>query len=69
VQSSQFSFDWACGSSILRLVGTFCGVDVAIDHLEIWQAPKIKQLRPGHIPIFPPYPKQRNAVVNLSALP
>ena len=49
----------AYGSSIPRLVGTFCGVDVAINDLEIWQAPKIEQLRPGHIPVFPPHSKQR----------
>jgi hypothetical protein len=27
-------------------------MDVAIDYLKIWQAPKIKQLRPRQIPVF-----------------
>ena len=44
-------------------------MDVAIDDLEISQAPKIEQLRPGHIPVFPPHSKQRHPVIYLGVFP
>ena len=55
--------------SVARLGRAFCGVDIAIDHLKIWQAPIIEQLRPWRVPVFAPHPKQRHAVVNLGAFP
>jgi hypothetical protein len=59
----------ACGTSVSRLAGTFCGVNVAIDYLEVWQAPIGEQIRPRRFPVFAPHPKQRDAVVNFGALP
>jgi hypothetical protein len=44
-------------------------VDVAINDLKVWQAPKVKQLRPTQISMFGPHPKKRNAVVNLGGFP
>ena len=52
-----------------RLDGTFCGVNVTIDYLEVWQAPIGEQIRPRRFPVFAPHPKQRDAVVNFGALP
>ena len=57
------------GVSVARLGRAFCDVGVAIDYLKIWQAPVIEQLRPWRIPVFAPHPKQRDAVVNLGAVP
>jgi hypothetical protein len=59
----------ACSSSIPRFDGAFCCMDIAINDLKVWQAPKVEQLRPRHIPVITPHPKKRNAVVNFSALP
>jgi hypothetical protein len=33
-------------SSVARLNTAFCQVGVAIDHLDVWEAPIIEQLRP-----------------------
>ena len=55
--------------SLARFGRAFCGVGIAIDHLKIWQAPVIEQLRPSRVPEFAPHPKQGDAVVNLGALP
>jgi hypothetical protein len=35
-RSAQFSFKKA---SVLRLGGAFCGVNIAINYLQVWQAP------------------------------
>ena len=40
-------------------------MNVTIDYLEVWQAPIVEQCRPWRIPVFAPYPKQRDSVVNL----
>ena len=53
--------------SVPRLGGAFYDVDVAINHLEVWQAPIIEQRRPRRVAVFVPHPKQRDAVVNLGA--
>jgi hypothetical protein len=44
-------------------------VNVAIDYLEIWQAPIGEQIRPRRFPVLTPHWKQRNAVVNFGVLP
>jgi hypothetical protein len=59
----------AHGASVPRLGGAFCGVGVSVDHLEVWQAPITEQLRPLRIPVFAPYPKQRDSVVDLGGPP
>jgi len=58
-----------CGASVSRLDGAFYGVNIAIDYLEVWQAPIGKQLRPRRSPVFAPDPKQWHAVINFGALP
>jgi hypothetical protein len=57
----------ACGS-VSRLNSAFCGVNVAIDYLEIWQAPIVEQIWPLRFPVFAPDPKQWHTVVNFRAL-
>jgi hypothetical protein len=69
VVSSVRSFEEACGASILRFGGAFCGVNIAIYYLEVRQAPIAQQIRPRRFPVLVPNPKQRNAVVNFGALP
>jgi len=69
VVSSVRSFEEACGASVLRLDGAFCGVNIAINYLEVRQAPIPQQIRPRRFPVLAPNPKQRNAVVNFGALP
>ena len=63
------SFEKACGASVLRLDGAFCGVNIAINYLEVRQAPIAQQVRPRRFPVLVPNPKQRNAVVDFGALP
>src|SRR6476469_10223854 len=58
-----------CSASVSRLGGAFCGVNIAIDYLEVWQAPIAEQLRPRRSPVFAPDPKQGHAVINVGALP
>src|SRR6476646_8454785 len=58
-----------CSASVSRLGGAFCGVNIAIDYLEVWQARIGKQLRPWRSPVFAPDSKQRHAVINFGALP
>ena len=67
--SIQFGFKKACDASVSRLDGTFCRVNVTIDHLEVGQAPIAEQIRPRRFPVFAPHPKQRDAVVNFGTLP
>ena len=55
------------GSSVPRLDGAFCCMDVAINDLKVWQTLKVEQLRPTPISMFAPHPKKRNAVVDLGA--
>src|SRR5262249_49081004 len=43
--------------------------NVAINYLEIWQAPIAEQLRPLRFPVLAPNPKQREPVVDFGALP
>jgi hypothetical protein len=57
------------GVPVVRFGRAFCGVNIAIDHLKIWQAPIIEQLRPRRIPVFAPHPKQRDAVIHLGTSP
>jgi hypothetical protein len=57
------------GASIPRPVTLFGGVDISIDHLKVWQAPIIEQLRPRSVLAFVAHPKQRHAVVYLGVLP
>src|SRR6478672_8778274 len=64
-----YSFNKACGASVSRLGGAFYGVNIAIDYLEVWQAPIGEQLLPRHSPVFAPDPKQWYAVVNFGARP
>ena len=42
LSSGEFSFKKACGTTVPRLDGAFCGVNVTIDDLKVWQAPKIE---------------------------
>jgi len=42
LESGEFSFKKACGTTVPRLDGAFCGVNVTIDDLKVWQAPKIE---------------------------
>jgi hypothetical protein len=44
-------------SSVLRLQDGLCDMGIAIDNLEVRQAPEIKQLRPRQIPVFAPHAK------------
>ena len=44
-------------------------MNIAIDYLEVWQAPIGEQLRPRRSPVFAPDPKQWHAVINVGALP
>jgi integrase len=44
-------------------------VDVAIDYLEIWQAPVGEQLRPLDVPVFLPYAKQGDPVIYFGVPP
>jgi hypothetical protein len=60
-----FRFKRACGATVPRLEGAFCGVLITIDHLKVRQSPKIEQLGPGIVPVFLPHSKQRNTVINL----
>jgi hypothetical protein len=53
-------------ASVPRLDGAFGNVDVAIDYLEVWQAPVGEQLRPWDVPVFLPYSKQRDMVIHFS---
>jgi hypothetical protein len=57
LRSGQFSLKRGCDSSMPSLDSAFCGVGVAIDYLKVWQAPKIKQLRPRQITVFAPHSK------------
>jgi hypothetical protein len=38
-------------------MAAFCGVGIAIDDLEVWQSPKIEQLRPRRIAMLAPHAK------------
>ena len=58
-----------CSASVSRLDGAFCGVNIAINYLEVRQAPIGEQLRPRRSPVFAPHPKQRHAMINFGALP
>ena len=42
LESGEFSFKKACGTTVPHLDGAFCGVNVTIDDLKVWQAPKIE---------------------------
>ena len=53
----------------MRLDGAFCGVNIAINYLEVRQAPIAEQIRPRRFRCSLQHPKQRNAVVNFGALP
>ena len=44
-------------------------MSIAIGDLEVWQAPKIEQLRPRRLAILAPYTKQWDPVIHLSVLP
>lgn len=44
-------------------------MDVAIDYLEIWQAPVGEQLRPLDVPVFLPYAKQGDPVIYFGVPP
>jgi hypothetical protein len=57
------------GSTARRLHRAFRSVDVAVNHLKVWQTPKIEQLRPWKVPVLAPNPKQRDAVVNFCIPP
>jgi hypothetical protein len=54
---------------VARFICAFCGVDVLIDHLKVWQAPIPQQLRPRRVSMIAPHSKQRDAMVNLGGLP
>jgi hypothetical protein len=42
LESGEFSFKKACGTTVPHLDGAFCDVNVTIDDLKVWQAPKIE---------------------------
>src|SRR3569623_3596323 len=42
---------------------------VAVDHLQVRQAPEVEQLRPAEIAMLPPHAEQRNAVIDFGSLP
>jgi hypothetical protein len=67
--SAQFIFNKAGGASILRFDGGFCGVSIAVNYLEVWQAPIAEQIRPRGLSALAPNSKQRDTVVNFSAFP
>jgi hypothetical protein len=56
-QARYESLTWVDGSSIPRLDGAFCCVDVAIDQLQVRQPPVIEQCRPTFIPMITPDPE------------
>ena len=51
------------------LDGAFCRVSVAIDHLQIGQAPERQQRRPVHVAMLAPDPEQRHAMIDFRGLP
>jgi hypothetical protein len=53
----------------MRRAVALCGVDVTIDYLKVWEAPKIEQLRPRDVLVFLPYSKQANAMVDFGGFP
>jgi hypothetical protein len=44
-------------------------VDVAVNHLKVWQTPKIEQTRPGRVSAFAPDAEKRDAMVNFGISP
>ena len=52
-----------------RFGRAFHSVDVAIDHLKVWQTPKIEQTRPGRVSVFAPDAEKRDAMVNFGIPP
>ena len=44
-------------------------MDVAIDHLKVWQSPKAEQFGPRKIAVLIPDLKQRNSVINFAIPP
>jgi hypothetical protein len=57
------------GSSVPRFDRTLCNVDVAINHLKIWQSPIVEQLRPSFIAMVAPDSKQGDAMIYLGVPP
>jgi hypothetical protein len=53
----------------MRRAVALCGVDVTIDYLKVWEAPKIEQLRPRDVSVFLPYSKQGSAMVDFGGFP
>jgi hypothetical protein len=53
----------------MRLGRAFCGVNIAINYLKVWQAPIAEQIRPRRFPVLAPNSKQRDAVVDFGAFP
>ena len=56
-------------AAILRLVGAFRDVRVAVDHLQVGKAPEAEQHGPGRVAVLAPHPEQRHAVIDLGGLP
>ena len=44
-------------------------MDVAVNHLKVWQTPKIEQTRPGRVSVFAPDAEKRDAMVNFGIPP
>src|SRR5262249_22234544 len=44
-------------------------VHLAVDDLQVRHAPKAQEVRPGHVAVLAPYPKQRDAVIDFRGLP
>ena len=69
MRTSVRLFKRACSSSISRLNGALCCVDVAIDYLEVWQTPVGEQRRPRNGSVVLPYSKQRHTVIYFGVPP
>src|SRR5580704_14236748 len=56
-------------AAVARLACAFGHVSVAIDHLQVRQAPKSEQRRPRRVAMLAPHLEQRHMVVDLGGLP
>src|SRR5512132_797582 len=52
-----------------RGIAQMMRVDVAVNHLKVWQTPKIEQTRPGRVSVFAPDAEKRDAMVNFGFPP
>jgi hypothetical protein len=72
--SDRTDFDWGEGvcdtdtAPLARFVGAFGGVGVAVDHLQIGNAPISEQARPAALAMLAPHSVERHAMIDLGGL-